>query len=179
MAAVLSLIYASAALHKCNENFLALDERSDAVRGLLAFWIYGDIGSEVAPWEAIVATWGTVIIEALAPLLAWRFHALRVPAIIMLFVFHVPQVAVMNVADYPMIASAFYPALFSRAHFRIFLRHAHANAWTLGGAALGVATQLWFMPYWGALMALGIFVLGLWGWASGAMLRMTFKRTSA
>jgi hypothetical protein len=174
MAAVLCVTYVSAALHKVNANFLAFDAaRSSAVDGLTTFWIYGDLGSAPPLWAMAIAIYGTIAIEALAPIVAWRVHALRVPAVLVLFAFHMPHVAVMNVADYPMIASAFYPAFFSHAHFRIFMRHARRpNAYTVGGAILGAALQLWFMPYFGALMALGIFVLALWGWAAGAMIRM-------
>lgn len=185
VAAVLCVTYFFAALHKTNANFLSFDpERSDAIEGLTTFWIYGDLGSVPPTWAMALAVYGTVVIEAAAPLVAWRVPRLRVPAVITLFLFHFPHVAVMNVADYPMIASAFYPALFSRAHFRLLLRHARRpNAWNVTGAALGVAGQLWFMPYWGGLMALGLFVMGLWGWATGAMLRMTvrgaFERRSA
>lgn len=72
-----------------------------------------------------------------------------------------------------MIASAFYPALFSRAHFRLVLRHARRpNAFNVTGAAFGVAAQLWFIPWWGNLTIFGIGVMALWGWAAGAMIRM-------
>ena len=174
MASVLCVTYASAALHKINTNFTSIDPaRSAAVEGLTTFWIYGDLGSTPPGWAIAVAIWGTIVIEALAPILAWRVHALRVPLVLVLFAFHFPHVAVMNVADYPMIASAFYPALFPRAHFRLVLRHARRpNAFNVTGAALGVAAQLWFIPWWGALTIFGIGVMALWGWASGAMVRM-------
>lgn len=176
MAAVLSVIYLFAALHKTNDNFLALDDRSDAVRGLTTFVIYGDLGSVPPVWARVVATWGTVLIEAAAPLVAWRVPRLRFAMITVLFLFHFPHVAVMNVADYPMIASTFYVALFSRAHFRILLRHMRPNAYTLAGGALGAAGQVWFMPWVGALMVFGIFVMALWGWTMGAMARATLSR---
>jgi hypothetical protein len=176
MAAVLCVIYLFAALHKTNDNFLALDERSDAVRGLTTFLVYGDLGSVPPTWMKRLATWGTVVIEAVAPVVAWRVPRLRFLAITALFLFHFPHVAVMNVADYPMIASAFYVALFSRAHFRILLRHARPNAFTLAGGALGAAGQLWFMPWVGALTVFGIFVMALWGWTMGAFVRAWAKR---
>lgn len=181
VAAVLCVTYFFAALHKTNDRFLSFDaDRSAAVEGLTTFWIYGDLGSVPPTWAMAMAVYGTVVIEAAAPLIAWRVPRLRVPAVITLFLFHFPHVAVMNVADYPMIASAFYPALFGRAHFRLLLRHARRpNAWNVTGAALGVFGQLWFMPYWGELMALGVFVMALWGWASGAMLRMTLRGVMA
>jgi hypothetical protein len=176
MAAILCVTYFFAALHKVNESFLAFDATlSSAVGGLTTFWIYGDLGSEPPRWAMAVAIYGTIAIEALAPIIAWRVTALRVPAILVLFAFHFPHVAVMDVADYPMIASAFYPALFSRAHFRIFSRHLRPNALTLAGGAIGVAAQLWFMPWIGSLTVFGIFVAGLWGYASGAMIRMVFR----
>lgn len=174
MAAVLCVTYGSAALHKINTRFTSFDPtRSAAVEGLTTFWIYGDLGSMPPVWAIAVAIWGTIVIEALAPILAWRVHVLRVPLVLVLFAFHFPHVAVMNVADYPMIASAFYPALFTRAHFRLVLRHARRpNAFNVLGAALGVAAQLWFIPWWGRLTIFGIGVMALWGWASGAMIRM-------
>lgn len=174
MAAVLCVTYVSAALHKINTSFTSFDPaRSAAVEGLTTFWIYGDLGSAPPTWAIAVAIWGTIVIEALAPLLAWRVHALRVPLVLVLFAFHFPHVAVMNVADYPMLASVFYPALFPRAHFRLVLRHARGpNAFNVTGAALGVAAQLWFIPWWGPLTIFGIGVMALWGWAAGAMIRM-------
>ncbi len=173
MAAVLCVTYFFAALHKVNRNFVALDAaRSAAVDGLTTFWIYGDLGSEPPRVAMLVAVWGTIAIEAAAPILAWRSARLRVPMVLTLLVFHFPHVAVMDVADYPMIASAFYPALFSRAHFRVLLRHARPNAWTVAGAIAGASAQLWFMPWLGSLTGFGIFVMALWGWAAGAMIRM-------
>lgn len=176
-AAVLCVTYASAALHKVNSEFLAFDPaRSSAIDGLTTFWIYGDLGSEPPRWAMALAIYGTIAIEALAPIVAWRVARLRVVAILALFAFHFPHVAVMNVADYPMIASAFYPALFSHAHFRLLLRHARPSAITIGGAAIGMALQLWFMPWLGALTAFGILVAGLWGWAAAAMIRTLVPR---
>ena len=176
VAAILCITYFFAALHKTNANFLSFDAaRSAAVDGLTTFFIYGDLGSAPPVWAMALAVYGTIAIEAAAPIVAWRVPRLRVAAILTLLLFHFPHVAVMNVADYPMIASAFYPALFSRGHFRLLLGHARPNAYTLAGAALGVGGQLWFMPYWGALMAFGIFVMALWGWAGGAMVRMVVR----
>lgn len=179
VAVAITITYFYAGLHKANENFLAFDAtRSAAVEGLTTFWIYGDLGNVPPIWAMALACYGTVVIEIVAPILAWRVHRLRVPMVILLFLFHFPHVAVMNVADYPMIASAFYPALFSRAHFRLVLRHAHANAWTLSGAAVGVAAQLWWIPWWGGLTVFGIVVMALWGWAAAAMLRMLYRARS-
>lgn len=174
MASVVCITYAFAALHKINTRFTSFDpERSSAAQGITTFFIYGDLGSVAPTWAIAIAIWGTIGIEALAPILAWRVHALRVPLVLLLFAFHFPHVSVMNVADYPMIASAFYPALFSRAHFRLVLRHARRpNAFNVTGAAFGVAAQLWFIPWWGNLTIFGIGVMALWGWAAGAMIRM-------
>ncbi|MBZ0121803.1 MAG: hypothetical protein K8H88_32720 [Sandaracinaceae bacterium] len=173
MAAVLCVTYLWAGLHKINANFLALDDRSAAVVGLTAFWIHGDLGSSppvIARW---FATWGTVVVECLFPPLAWRFARLRVPLVIGLMIFHFPHVAVMDVADYPMLASVFYPALFSPGHFRILSRHLYrAQAWSIIGSAIGIAAQIWWIPWWGSLTGFGILVMALWGWAAGAMLRM-------
>ncbi len=173
VAAVLCVTYFFAALHKMNANFLSFDPaNSSAAQGLTTFFIYGDLGSVPPRWAVAVAIYGTILIEAVAPPLAWRFRRLRVPLVLVLFAFHFPHVAVMNVADYPMLASAFYPALFSRGHFRLILRHARPNAYAATGAAFGVAGQLWFMPWVGGLTLLGVFVMGLWGFIAGAMVRM-------
>ncbi len=181
LALVLVITYAFAALHKTNTYFLSVDPAlSSAVDGLTTFFIYGDLGSQPPRWAIAVATYGTVAIEALAPILAWRVRRLRVPMVLVLLAFHFPHVAVMNVADYPMIASMSYVALFSPAHFRLVLRHARRpNRWNVTGAALGVAAQLWFMPYWGGLMAFGLLVCALWGWAAGSMLRAELGRPLA
>lgn len=177
MAAVTCITYFFAALHKVNSNFLSFDPaRSAAVEGLTTFWIYGDLGSEPPRVAIAVAIWGTIVIEALAPIVAWWSTRLRVPMILTLFAFHFPHVAVMDVADYPMIASVFYPALFSRAHFRVLLRHARRpNVYNVAGAVLGASAQLWFMPWLGSLTGFGIFVMGLWGWAAGSLVRMVVR----
>lgn len=176
VALVLCVTYAFAALHKVNAAFLSHDPAlSSAIDGLTTFWIYGDLGSQPPRWAMLAATWGTVIIEACAPILAWRVRALRVPMILVLFAFHFPHVAVMNVADYPMLASVGYIALFDPAHARLVLAHARRpNPWNVSLAALGALLQLWFMPYGGPLMIFGIFVCALWGWGAGAMLRAAF-----
>ena len=86
MAAVLCVTYLFAAIHKTNENFLAFDAaRSSAVDGLTTFWIYGDLGEEPPVWAMAVAIYGTIALEALAPIVAWRVRRLRVPVILALF----------------------------------------------------------------------------------------------
>lgn len=180
LAAVTCVTYAFAALHKMNAHFFAFDaSHSSAVEGLTTFWIYGDLGQTPPSAAMAIAIWGTVIIEALAPILAWRVKRLRVPLILVLFAFHFPHVAVMNVADYPMIASLGYVAFFDRAHFDHVLRHAGPSRWTVAGATVGIAAQLWWIPWWGALTIFGIFVCALWGWAAGAMLRSELRPMSA
>jgi hypothetical protein len=75
----------------------------------------------------------------------------------------------MNVADYPMIASTSYVGLISLSDAHRIASRLSPTRWTVVGSLLGIAAQLWFMPYWGALMVFGIFVTGLWGWVLGAM----------
>lgn len=181
LAVVLAVTYFFAGLHKLNSGFTnpSPDGPSAAVRGLTTFWIYGDLGS-VPPSSAVaLAIWGTIAIEMIVPIVALLLPRLAVPCIAILMLFHVPHVAVMDVADYPMIASAAYPALVSRAHARVLARHLRPNAWTLAGAAIGVGTQLWFMPWFGRLTIFGIGVLAIWGWALGAMARMSFRVRAA
>ena len=36
--------------------------------------------------------------------------------------------------------------------------------------------QVWAIPWWGELTIFGLFVMGLWGWATGAMLHMVWDR---
>ncbi|MFN9813599.1 MAG: hypothetical protein ACK6CU_28650 [Deltaproteobacteria bacterium] len=172
LATLTCVTYFFAGLHKLNLAFtdLRVDDEgrslshSAAVEGLTVFWIYGDLGSEPPTLARWVAAWGTIAIEMAVPLVAWRVRRLRVPAVATLCLFHVPHVACMDVADYPMIASSFYPALFSRAEARIYAPFNRPRAWNQAGAALGVATQLWFMPWWGRLTVFGIVVLALWGY---------------
>lgn len=173
VAVVLVVTYASAALHKVNADFLALDPaRSDAAAGVTAFLRSGGLaGARVPAWVLRLATWGTVAVEAALPVVAWRAARWRSPAVLGLMAFHVPHVAAMGVADYPMLASALYPALFSPGHWRRVARSAAPSAWTLGGAALGAATQAWFAPRWGPLEVYGVLVLALWGYGAGALAR--------
>jgi hypothetical protein len=176
-ALVLCITYASAALHKTNTEFLAFDAaRSSAVDGLTTFFIYGDLGNEPPRWAMALAIYGTIAIEALAPILAWRVERLRIPMVLALFAFHFPHVAVMNVADYPMIASAFYPAFFRENDFARVLEHMRPSVYTVLGAVIGVALQLWFMPWIGALTLFGIVVTALWGWSAAAMIRSLTAR---
>lgn len=175
---VIAVQYFFAGLHKINAGFLDLreDGLSTGVAGLTNFWIYGDLGSVPPSWARYLATRGTVAIEVAAPLVALFAPRLAPLAIAVLMLFHVPHVAVMNVADYPMIASAFYAALLTPRRAHVIYRRLGPSRWTLAGAALGIATQLWFMPYWGGLMAFGVFVLALWGWALGAMAHAAVRR---
>lgn len=182
LALIACVTYFYAGLHKFNWAFLDLRvdasgasvSGSSAVDGLTTFLIYGDLGSE--PWwiERAIAAWGTVFIEMFVPIVAFRFARLRTLAITVLMLFHVPHVAVMDVADYPMIASASYVAFFTRAHAEALAPSFRLGRWNILGAALGAATQLWFMPFWGRLTIFGIFVLALWGYAIGSFLHAHF-----
>ena len=177
VAMVLIITYFFAGLHKTNRGFLTFGEDSAAFRGVTDFWIYGDLGHAAPEWAVAVAIYGTLVVEYAFPLLARLLPRLRVYFVIGLMLFHFPHVAVMNVADYPMLASAFYPALFGRAHWRLlsgYLRR--PSAWNLGGAALGAGAQLWWIPYWGALTIFGIAVTMIWGFWAGSMLEMSWRR---
>ncbi|MCA9605357.1 MAG: hypothetical protein KC619_07170 [Myxococcales bacterium] len=177
VAAVLCVTYFFAGFHKINDVFLSLTPVSPAVQGIDDFWIYGDLGSQAPTWARALAAWGTVVIECAVPIVAWRVPRLTAPAMLLLFAFHFPMVSVLNVSDYPMLASAFYPALFTHARFRLVLRHARRpTAFTVTGAVIGAAAQLWFMPWWGALTGFGIFVMALWGWSAGAIVAMYATR---
>lgn len=192
IALITCITYFFAGLHKTNAAFvdIRVDSNgvslsgSSAVDGLTTFWTYGDLGNR-PPWIArFVAAWGTIVIEMFVPIVAWRVRSLRVWAVGVLMAFHVPHVAVMDVADYPMIASCFYPALFSEAEARRVARVIEpASNWTGFSrprwinwffAAAGVGIQLWFMPFWGRLTIFGIFVLAIWGWMYGALLTAMF-----
>lgn len=173
LAAISCVTYFFAGLHKLNAAFtdIRVDAEgrslagSSAVEGLTTFWIYGDLGSDPPELARWIAAWGTIAIEMGVPLLAWRVPKLRALGVTTLCLFHVPHVACMDVADYPMIASSFYPALFSRGEGRLYAPFFRPSAWNVGGAALGVAIQLWFMPWWGRLTIFGLFVLAIWGYA--------------
>lgn len=173
LAAAITVTYFFAGLHKLNTGFTSSDPEgpSSAVQGLTTFWIYGDLGSVPPAWAVFLAIWGTIAIELSVPLVAWRVRRLTFAAIFVLMLFHVPHVAVMDVADYPMIASVFFPALLARGQARIVARHVRPSRWTVGGALIGVATQIWFIPWWGRMTIFGIGVLAIWGWLAGAMAR--------
>lgn len=177
LALILCVNYFFAGFHKINANFLELAPSSPAVHAMAQFWIYADLGSELPTWAAWCAIYGTLIVECCVPWIAWRVPRLRIPAVLTLFAFHYPMVSTMNVSDYPMIVSAYYPCLFSRAQFRILLGYfLRASRWTVPSAALGVFLQVWAIPWWGELTIFGLFVMGLWGWATGAMLHMVWDR---
>ena len=152
LALIACVTYFYAGLHKFNWAFLDLrvDEEgasvsgSSAVDGLTLFSIYGDLGSR--PWwiERAVAAWGTVFIEMCVPVIAWRVARLRTLAITVLMLFHVPHVAVMDVADYPMIASASYAAFFTREHALALTPSFRPRRWNVVGALVGIETYTGF-----------------------------------
>jgi hypothetical protein len=168
---VIATQYFFAGLHKVNGGFLdpSIEGGSAAISGLTEFWIHGDLGSVPPVWARYAATYGTVVIEMGAPLVALLIPRVAPAAIAVLMAFHFPQIAVMNVADYPMIASTSYVGLLSLHDAHRIARQLSPTRWTVVGSCLGIAAQLWFMPYWGALMVFGMFVMGLWGWVLGAM----------
>jgi hypothetical protein len=177
VAAVLCVTYFYAGLHKTNEGFFAFDERSAAFRGTTDFWIWGDLGSVAPTWAIAVATYGTLVVEYAFPIVALLVPRLTMPCVIGLMCFHFPHVAVMNVADYPMLASAFYPSLFTAARWRLLERELYAaSRWNVAGAAIGVGAQLWWMPWWGELTIFGLGVMAIWGWWIGSMLRIYVSR---
>ena len=152
-------------------------ESSAAVGAMIEFWRYGDLGHMPPDFVLALAPWGSVLIECLVPILAWRFTRLRVPALLTLFAFHFPMISTMNVSDYPMITFMSYPLLFSRAHFRILSRYIfRPSRATVGGALVGIVLQVWFIPWWGALTIFGLLVMALYGWSAGAMLEMVVSR---
>lgn len=175
---VIATQYFFAGLHKINGGFLdpSIDGGSAAIGGLTEFWIHGNLGSVPPGWARYAATYGTVVIEVGAPLLALALPRISPVCIAVLMAFHFPQIAVMNVADYPMIASTSYVGLLTLKDAHAIARSLGPSRWTVLGAALGAALQLWFMPYWGGLMVFGIFVMALWGWALGAMAHAQWAR---
>lgn len=171
VAMVLVITYMSASLHKMNEGFLG--PYSSAIQGVDAFFASGGMGAEAPSWARAVAIYGTLVVEATLPGLALLLPRFAGFFVIGLMLFHFPHVAVMNVADYPMIASTFYPALFRREHWdRLEPFLLRPSRPTLCGAAFGVAAQLWFIPSSEALTLFGVFVTALWGWWSAAILQM-------
>lgn len=176
LASVLVVQYFFAGLHKLNPAFVdpSLEGPSVAIRGLSTFWIYGDLGSEPPHWIRVAATWGSIAIETCVPLIAWRVRRLSYLGVLLLMAFNVPIIAALDIPDYPLIASAFFPALLSRGQWRLLRRHLGPSLFTLSGAALGAFTQVWFMPWWGLMSSFGIFVLALWGWSVGALIRLTW-----
>ncbi len=176
VAVVLCVTYFFAGLHKTNVGFLCFDERSSAFKGVTDFWIYGDLGHRAPDWVVGIAIYGTLVVEYTVPILARLITPLRIWLVIALMLFHFPHIAVMNVADYPMLASAFYPALFTRGHWRLLERKLYrASRWNVSAAVMAVAAHFWFMPYWGALMVFGAGVVAIWGWWAGSMLEMTLS----
>lgn len=177
LALVLCITYFFAGLHKINANFLSIGEASTAAASITQFWVYADLGTVPPDWVKWCAAYGTIFMECCVPIVAWRVRRLRVPAILALMLFHYPMVSTLNVSDYPMIVSAYYPCLFSVGHFRVLLRYAmRISRWTVGGAVIGAAMQVWAIPWWGELTIFGIFVLALWGWAAGAMVQMSLSQ---
>lgn len=177
VAMVLVITYMSASLHKMNAGFLG--PYSSAIQGVDAFFASGGLGPEAPAWARAIAIYGTLVVEATLPLLALVLPRFAGFFVIGLMLFHFPHVAVMNVADYPMIASAFYPALFRQERWAqlepYLLRPSRV---TLGGAAFGIAAQLWFIPSTEALTLFGVFVTALWGWWGAAIVQMMWTEYS-
>lgn len=177
VAVALCVTYFFAGLHKTNTGFLTFGPPSAAYRGVNDFWVYGDLGDVAPRWAVGVAIYGTLVVEYLFPLLARLSSTLRPFLVLGLMLFHFPHVAVMNVADYPMLASAFYPALFTPGHWRVLERYLRTpSRWNVTGALLGAGAELWWLPYGGAMSTFGVGVCLLWGWGAGSLLQMCFGR---
>ncbi|MFK8000773.1 MAG: hypothetical protein AB8H86_14330 [Polyangiales bacterium] len=171
VAMVLVITYMSASLHKMNDGFLG--PYSSAIQGVDAFFASGGLGGEAPSWARAIAIYGTLVVEATLPLFALVLPRFSSVFVIALMLFHFPHVAVMNVADYPMIASTFYPALFRREEWdRLEPFLLRPSRVTLAGGAIGISAQLWFIPSSEALTLFGVFVTALWGWWSAAILQM-------
>ncbi len=172
VALVLCITYFFAGFHKMNPRFTSADPGlSSAAMGIADFLRHGGITRAPPAWLMGSIGWLSIGIELAVPIIAWRVNRLTVPCVLVLMGFHFPMVAVMNVADYPMLASAFWPALFTRGQWEALEARLRPSRWTVTGAAVGVAAQFWFMPWWGWLTGFGVGVMALWGWAAGAMVQ--------
>jgi hypothetical protein len=174
LAAVIVATYAFAALHKCNANFLALDpDRSAAVSGTMDFLRYGHVTRHPPRWALAFAVYGTIACEAVLPVVAWRFSRLRPAALLALMAFHFPHVSTLAVADYPMLASAYYPALFTPAQWSRFeARLARPTPFALAAVVTALFLQARFVPWWDPVTLFGLVVAALWGYAAAALLPM-------
>lgn len=175
VAAMVVVTYGAAALHKMNAGFVGAE--SSAIQGADLFFVYGDLGDRAPGWARDFAVYGTLVVEGTFPALALLCPRIAGVFVVGLMCFHFPHVAVMNVADYPMVASAFYPALFSAAVWRRLTPHLYSvSRFTVFGALFGVAAQIWWLPWWGSLTIFGIVVMALWGWFAGALLGSQLRR---
>lgn len=178
VAVVMVVTYAFAGLHKMNLGFFG--SFSSAISGADTFFVYGDLGDHAPTWARHVATYGTLVVEVGFPILACLSTRRTSVFVAGLMLFHFPHIAVMNVADYPMIASVFYPAFYSRATWRVLARDLYqASPANLSGALIGASLQCWFLPYWGAMSVFGVVVAALWGWWIAAMIRSALRARAA
>lgn len=173
LAAVIVVQYFFAGLHKTNAIFLdpSVGGPSPAMAGVQFLWMFGSLGDHPPGWIGWIATYGSVAIETMVPVIAWRVRRLTLPAIVVMLAFHVPHVTSMGVADYPLMASTFYPSLMSRGQWRIVSRNLRPSRWTISFAVIGAAVQLWFMPWWNHMNTYGLVVLALWGFVAGAIVQ--------
>ena len=177
LAAICCVIYASAALHKCNTAFLSGDpDRSPAADGWRMFWWASGMPGDPSPWQLWTAGWGTVLLEALLPPLIWLLPRLGTPLTTALLLFHVPIVTVLWIPDYPWLAAAFFPALWPAGRVAAVHAELRPGRFTLGGLRLGNKTEFWLIPTIGPLTLAGAAVLGAWGWILGAMWRAELSR---
>ena len=182
LAGIIVIIYLSAGFHKLNWGYLTIDpEKSSGAETIRLFVYHGGLTSYYPPdWILAGGIYGSLFCELLLPLLILTMRRFQYPLIACMLLFHLPLISVMNVSDYPMIASIFYPALFTLVLWNRLEPHiARIGVWQIGGAILGMSAQIWFMPWWGWMTTFGVVVMGLWGWAIGAMIPATLNARSS
>jgi hypothetical protein len=179
LAVILVINYFFAGFHKLNTAFLSFDSTvSEGAGTIQSFLSAGHISSHAPHWLLVLLLPGAIFCEMVLPTLIWKVGSLRELFILIMLAFHFPMVTSLGASDYPMIAIAFYPVLFTENHWSAF-EHELVKRWNwmnIVGALAGIAAHWRFTVEWTPNTVYGIFVAGLWGFAAVTLAKCFFAR---
>lgn len=172
MVGVVIAFYLCTSLHKMNSSFLSssLDQSAavgtlEAIRSL--FWL---TDSTSAPLR-IAFAYGSVFIELVAPLIAWRSPKFRPLAILALFLFHLPMITRLGIIEFPWILSSLFPCFFSVPEWLWIEKRAREIPPTaLAAAVLGILVSALMTPSYSWKSVFGTAELAVWGYLSTILL---------
>jgi hypothetical protein len=181
LAGVMAIAYFFAGLHKINTAFLSgVPGESPGADGLLTFFRNGQLPDPPHWALVVVAAYGTILAECVAPVAALFLPRLRAFLLVFLLLFHFPQHTAIGAIDYPLIATSFFPLFFQRDEWSALCDRL-PRVKSIGAlvAAVTVGLHLWFSKPINLETVFGAFVAALWGYFAVAAVtqRLSSRRT--